>query len=126
MTPERGNINIPFLKYSVCCLLFLTMKDPNMGLKKIAKFLGFSLNEEEIQNVAEKISFKVMKEKSSETHGSFGDTFFRKGTCPGRWVVTSDSSLEKPSPAPHALSVLRCFAFQPWRSPSPEVIAIVK
>ncbi|KAJ6664610.1 hypothetical protein lerEdw1_006183 [Lerista edwardsae] len=59
-------------------------EDPNLGLKKIAKFLGFSLNEEEIQNVAEEISFKAMKEKSSETHGSFGDTFFRKGTV-GDW-----------------------------------------
>ncbi|XP_066479059.1 sulfotransferase 6B1-like [Tiliqua scincoides] len=59
-------------------------EDLNLGLKKIAKFLGFSLTEEEIKSVAEKSSFKAMKEKSSETHGSFGDTFFRKGTV-GDW-----------------------------------------
>ncbi|XP_053139676.1 sulfotransferase 6B1-like isoform X1 [Hemicordylus capensis] len=56
----------------------------NLGLKKIAKFFGFSLTEEEIQSVAEKSSFKAMKEKGSETHGVYGDVFFRKGTV-GDW-----------------------------------------
>ncbi|XP_053139150.1 sulfotransferase 6B1-like isoform X2 [Hemicordylus capensis] len=56
----------------------------NLGLKKIAKFFGFSLTEEEIQSVAEKSSFKAMKEKGSETHGVHGDVFFRKGIV-GDW-----------------------------------------
>lgn len=51
-----------------------------MGLKKIAQFLGFSLNEEEIQSIVDKSTFTVMKQKASETHGAFGDIFFRKGT----------------------------------------------
>ncbi|XP_066479081.1 sulfotransferase 6B1-like [Tiliqua scincoides] len=59
-------------------------EDLNLGLKKIAKFFDFFLTEEEIQNVAEKSSFKAMKEKSSETHGSAGDIFFRRGTI-GDW-----------------------------------------
>ncbi|XP_026505479.1 sulfotransferase 6B1-like [Terrapene carolina triunguis] len=55
-----------------------------LGLKNIADFFGFSLNEEEIQTVAEKSSFKAMKEKSSKTHGTFGKILFRKGII-GDW-----------------------------------------
>ncbi|XP_053878756.1 sulfotransferase 6B1-like isoform X2 [Malaclemys terrapin pileata] len=55
-----------------------------LGLKKIADFFGFSLSEEEIQTVAEKSSFKAMKEKSSKTHGALGKIFFRKGII-GDW-----------------------------------------
>lgn len=51
-----------------------------MGLKKIAQFLGFSLNEEEIQSIVDKSTFTAMKQKASETHGAFGDILFRKGT----------------------------------------------
>ncbi|XP_065445024.1 sulfotransferase 6B1-like [Chrysemys picta bellii] len=59
-------------------------ENQTLGLKKIADFFGFSLSEEEIQTVAEKSSFKAMKEKSSKTHGAFGKIFFRKGII-GDW-----------------------------------------
>ncbi|KAM9155257.1 sulfotransferase 6B1-like [Pangshura tecta] len=59
-------------------------ENQTLGLKKIADFFGFSLSEEEIQIVAEKNSFKAMKEKSFETHGTFGKIFFRKGII-GDW-----------------------------------------
>ncbi|XP_034964422.2 sulfotransferase 6B1 [Zootoca vivipara] len=57
---------------------------PNLGLQKIAKFFGFSVNEEEIKSVVENCSFKAMKQKSTETHGAFGDALFRKGSV-GDW-----------------------------------------
>ncbi|XP_053878758.1 sulfotransferase 6B1-like isoform X4 [Malaclemys terrapin pileata] len=59
-------------------------ENQTLGLKKIADFFGFSLSEEEIQTVAEKSSFKAMKEKSSKTHGALGKIFFRKGII-GDW-----------------------------------------
>lgn len=48
-------------------------------MKKIASFFGFSLCEEDFSRIAKKTSFNAMKEKSSETHGKFGDALFRKG-----------------------------------------------
>lgn len=54
-------------------------QDPIVGMKKIASFFGFSLCEEDFSRIAKKTSFKAMKEKSNETHGKFGDVFFRKG-----------------------------------------------
>lgn len=54
-------------------------QDPILGMKKIASFFGFSLCEEDFSRIAKKTSFKAMKEKSSETHGKFGDILFRKG-----------------------------------------------
>ncbi|XP_044277019.1 sulfotransferase 6B1-like [Varanus komodoensis] len=59
-------------------------EDLNLGLKKIAKFFGFSLSEEEFQSVAEKSTFQAMKEKAHESHGTFGDALFRKGSV-GDW-----------------------------------------
>ncbi|XP_077781938.1 sulfotransferase 6B1-like isoform X2 [Podarcis muralis] len=59
-------------------------EDPNLGLQKIAKFFSFSVNEEEIKSVVENCSFKAMKQKSTETHGTFGDVLFRKGSV-GDW-----------------------------------------
>ncbi|CAI5770463.1 sulfotransferase 6B1-like [Podarcis lilfordi] len=59
-------------------------EDPNLGLQKIAKFFGFSVNEEEIESVVENCRFKAMKQKSAETHGTFGDVLFRKGSV-GDW-----------------------------------------
>lgn len=54
-------------------------QDPILGMKKIASFFGFSLCEEDFSRIAKKTSFNAMKEKSSETHGKFGDALFRKG-----------------------------------------------
>ncbi|CAN8203701.1 unnamed protein product [Coccothraustes coccothraustes] len=59
-------------------------EDPILGMKKIASFFGFSLCEEDFSRIAKKTSFKAMKEKSSETHGKFGDILFRKGVI-GNW-----------------------------------------
>ncbi|XP_071283498.1 sulfotransferase 6B1-like [Agelaius tricolor] len=59
-------------------------EDSILGMKKIASFFGFSLCEEDFSRIAKKTSFKAMKEKSSETHGQFGDILFRKGVV-GNW-----------------------------------------
>ncbi|NXF00054.1 ST6B1 Sulfotransferase, partial [Menura novaehollandiae] len=39
-------------------------EDPVLGMKKIASFFGFSLCEDDFSRIAEKTSFKAMKEKS--------------------------------------------------------------
>uniref|UniRef100_A0A7N5KNY6 Sulfotransferase n=1 Tax=Ailuropoda melanoleuca TaxID=9646 RepID=A0A7N5KNY6_AILME len=54
-------------------------ENPALGAKKISTFLGLNLNEEDFQGVAERSSFKTMKENSKTTHGEFGDVLFRKG-----------------------------------------------
>ncbi|XP_057876722.1 sulfotransferase 6B1-like [Melospiza georgiana] len=59
-------------------------EDAILGMKKIASFFGFSLCEEDFSRIAKKTTFKAMKEKSSETHGKFGDVLFRKGVV-GNW-----------------------------------------
>uniref|UniRef100_A0A803VE76 Sulfotransferase n=1 Tax=Ficedula albicollis TaxID=59894 RepID=A0A803VE76_FICAL len=59
-------------------------EDPILGMKKIASFFGFSLCEEDFSRIAKNTTFKAMKEKSSETHGKFGDVLFRKGVV-GNW-----------------------------------------
>ncbi|KAL2306206.1 hypothetical protein Nmel_004121 [Mimus melanotis] len=59
-------------------------EDPILGMKKIASFFGFSLCEKDFSRIAKKTTFKAMKEKSSETHGKFGDVLFRKGVV-GNW-----------------------------------------
>nr|XP_056709940.1 sulfotransferase 6B1-like [Euleptes europaea] len=69
-------------------------ENPNVGLKEIAQFLGFSLSEEEIQSVVEKSTFTAMKEKASETHGTFGDILFRKGSV-GDWKSMFSESQNK-------------------------------
>ncbi|XP_042320793.1 sulfotransferase 6B1-like [Sceloporus undulatus] len=51
-----------------------------LGAKKIAKFFELNLSEEDIQGVAERSTFKTMKDHSKKTHGEFGDVLFRKGT----------------------------------------------
>ncbi|XP_077203210.1 sulfotransferase 6B1-like [Paroedura picta] len=66
----------------------------NVGLKKIAQFLGFSLNEEEIQSIVDKSTFAAMKQKGSETHGEFGDILFRKGSV-GDWKSMLSESQNK-------------------------------
>ncbi|ETE72953.1 hypothetical protein L345_01212, partial [Ophiophagus hannah] len=53
--------------------------NPALGAKKISTFLELNLNEEDFQGVAERSTFKAMKEKSKITHGEFGEVLFRKG-----------------------------------------------
>ncbi|KAH0622456.1 hypothetical protein JD844_024786 [Phrynosoma platyrhinos] len=69
-------------------------ENPNLGVKRIAKFLGFSLTEEEIQSVVEKSSFKTMKDSGQETLGAFGDIIFRKGAV-GDWKTLFSESQSK-------------------------------
>ncbi|KAL8185947.1 UNVERIFIED_CONTAM: hypothetical protein K2H54_060197 [Gekko kuhli] len=67
----------------------------NVGVKKIAQFLEFSLNEEEVQSIVDKSTFRAMKQKASETHGAFGNILFRKGTV-GDWKsMLSESQNEE-------------------------------
>ncbi|XP_053567760.1 sulfotransferase 6B1-like [Bombina bombina] len=59
-------------------------KDLEAAVKKISDFYEFNLTEEQIQQIAEKGTFKSMKEKSKETHGEIGNAIFRKGEV-GDW-----------------------------------------
>ncbi|KAE8601661.1 hypothetical protein XENTR_v10013751 [Xenopus tropicalis] len=62
-------------------------KDLEAAVKQISEFFGLSLNEEQIQRIADKGTFKSMKEKSEESHGAFGKIIFRKGEV-GDWRNT--------------------------------------
>ncbi|XP_043919613.1 sulfotransferase 6B1-like isoform X2 [Protopterus annectens] len=69
----------------VLLLTFEELKeDLKGGIKKIADFYGFSLSEEQIQSVADRGTFKSMKETSKKTHFNLSDVFFRKGEI-GDW-----------------------------------------
>ncbi|KAJ1121783.1 hypothetical protein NDU88_000302 [Pleurodeles waltl] len=73
---------------NVMILMFEEMKaDLAAAVKKIAVFFGINLTEEQIQLITDRGSFKAMKERSSETHGSMGSNIFRKGRRTGlNWV----------------------------------------
>ncbi|XP_019382920.1 PREDICTED: sulfotransferase 6B1-like isoform X2 [Gavialis gangeticus] len=81
---------------NVMVITYEEMKEnQTLGMKKIAEFLGFSLSDDEIRTIAEKSTFKAMKEKSSETHGMFGKILFRKGIVGGwRELFTEAQSKE--------------------------------
>ncbi|XP_019405471.1 PREDICTED: sulfotransferase 6B1-like [Crocodylus porosus] len=69
---------------NVMVITYEEMKEnQTLGMKKIAEFLGFSLSDNEIRTISKKSTFKAMKEKSSETHGTFGKILFRKGIVGG-------------------------------------------
>ncbi|XP_063773968.1 sulfotransferase 6B1-like isoform X2 [Pseudophryne corroboree] len=80
-------------------ILALTFEDMKMDfigeIRKIADFYGFSLTDEQIQQVQNKTTFKSMKDKSSNTHGDLGKVFFRKGEI-GDWksLFTEEQSRE--------------------------------
>ncbi|XP_065257522.1 sulfotransferase 6B1-like [Emys orbicularis] len=65
-------------------IMFITYEElkenPNLGVKKIAEFFGFSVTDEESQAVADRNSFQTMKENSHKTHGALGNVLFRKGS----------------------------------------------
>ncbi|XP_067391999.1 sulfotransferase 6B1-like [Emydura macquarii macquarii] len=64
---------------NVMMITYEEMKENQpLRAKKIADFFGFTLSEEEIQTVVEKSSFKAVKDKSSQTHGTFGKILFHK------------------------------------------------
>ncbi|XP_061480395.1 sulfotransferase 6B1-like isoform X2 [Rhineura floridana] len=49
------------------------------GAKQIAEFFELNLSQEDYDGVAERSTFKAMKNNSKTTHGEFGDVLFRKG-----------------------------------------------
>ncbi|KAM4694235.1 sulfotransferase 6B1-like [Discoglossus pictus] len=59
-------------------------KDLATIIRKISSFCGLGLTDEQVHFVANKGHFKSMKEKSTETHGEFGQCLFRKGEI-GDW-----------------------------------------
>ncbi|XP_062981733.1 sulfotransferase 6B1-like [Elgaria multicarinata webbii] len=69
-------------------VMFITYEeikeDPVLGLKRIAEFFDFSVTDQDIQSIAEKTSFKAMKDRAPKTHGKVGETLFRKGIV-GDW-----------------------------------------
>ncbi|XP_053315650.1 sulfotransferase 6B1-like [Spea bombifrons] len=80
----------------VLLMTFEEMKqDLESSVKKIAEFFGFTLTEEQVKSIANKGTFKNMKEKSKETHGDFGQVVFRKGDV-GDWknYFTEDQNQE--------------------------------
>uniref|UniRef100_A0A6I8Q364 Sulfotransferase n=1 Tax=Xenopus tropicalis TaxID=8364 RepID=A0A6I8Q364_XENTR len=69
----------------VLIMTFEEMKeDLKAAVKKISKFFGLSLNEEQTQEVAGKGTFTAMKEKMTETRKDFAKIFLRKGEV-GDW-----------------------------------------
>ncbi|KAG9484102.1 hypothetical protein GDO78_009813 [Eleutherodactylus coqui] len=70
---------------TVLLMTFEDMKEDLEGsVKKISEFFGMSITEEQVKQIAEKGSFKYMKENSGKTHGDFAEIFFRKGDV-GDW-----------------------------------------
>uniref|UniRef100_A0A3Q2E6I6 Sulfotransferase n=1 Tax=Cyprinodon variegatus TaxID=28743 RepID=A0A3Q2E6I6_CYPVA len=54
-------------------------QDLSKGIRQISSFLGFSLTDAQVQQIAEASTFKAMKESSANSHGNMGNVFFRKG-----------------------------------------------
>ncbi|KAJ1204780.1 hypothetical protein NDU88_000218 [Pleurodeles waltl] len=70
---------------NVMIVMFEDMKqDLVAATTQIADFFGLPLTKEQIQLIADKGSFKAMKDKSNETHGKMGSFLFRKGDV-GDW-----------------------------------------
>uniref|UniRef100_A0A8C5QS60 Sulfotransferase n=2 Tax=Leptobrachium leishanense TaxID=445787 RepID=A0A8C5QS60_9ANUR len=70
---------------NILLMTFEEMKaDLEAAIKKIADFFCYPLTEEQVKNLADRGSFKSMKEKSIDTHGKMGHVFFRKGEV-GDW-----------------------------------------
>ncbi|XP_075451082.1 sulfotransferase 6B1-like [Ascaphus truei] len=70
---------------NVLIITFEEMKeDLPVQLKKISKFFGISLTEDQILLIENRTTFKSMKDKSKETHGIIADALFRKGDV-GDW-----------------------------------------
>ncbi|XP_056423302.1 sulfotransferase 6B1-like isoform X2 [Hyla sarda] len=83
-----------FDEKTMMAITFEEMKlDFPSAVKKISEFFQFSLTEEQIHLVANRTTFNSMKEKSENTHGKLGDSFFRKGEI-GDWknYFTEDQS----------------------------------
>uniref|UniRef100_A0ACB8GB80 Uncharacterized protein n=1 Tax=Sphaerodactylus townsendi TaxID=933632 RepID=A0ACB8GB80_9SAUR len=66
-----------------------------LEIKRMAEFFDFTVNEQEIQSIVEKTSFKTMKDEASETNEGIGKFLFRKGVV-GDWknVFSEDQNKE--------------------------------
>ncbi|XP_066452038.1 sulfotransferase 6B1-like [Eleutherodactylus coqui] len=70
---------------TVLLMTFEDMKEDLEGsVKKISEFFGISITEEQVKQIAEKGSFKYMKENSEKTQGAIAKVVFRKGDV-GDW-----------------------------------------
>ncbi|XP_070697375.1 sulfotransferase 6B1 [Pempheris klunzingeri] len=59
-------------------------QDLSEGIRQITTFFGFSLTEDQIQQIAEGSTFSAMKKSSANSHGTMGNVIFRKGEV-GDW-----------------------------------------
>ena len=75
-------------------MLFLKFEDLKADLKNqvkiIAEFLGFTLSEEEAEQIAEESSFQSMKAKPEKGLDLYGELFFKKGNSHLRKGVIGD------------------------------------
>ncbi|MEQ2311603.1 Sulfotransferase 6B1 [Ameca splendens] len=59
-------------------------QDLSAGIHQISSFIGFSLTENQVQQIAGASTFSAMKESSVNSHGNIGNVIFRKGEV-GDW-----------------------------------------
>ncbi|KAL4604780.1 sulfotransferase 6B1-like [Arapaima gigas] len=59
-------------------------KDLTEGVRKVSRFFGFSLSEEQVQSISQESMFSTMKDGSKEKYGKMVNVFFRKGEV-GDW-----------------------------------------
>lgn len=58
------------------------MQDLSEGIRQITRFLGFTLTEDQVQQIAEGSTFNAMKKNSANSHNSgIGNIIFRKGAA---------------------------------------------
>lgn len=70
---------------TVLLMTFEDMKEDLEGsIKKISEFFSLPLTEEQVKIIADKGTFKSMKENSKNTHGEMAKAIFRKGDV-GDW-----------------------------------------
>ncbi|MED6269029.1 Sulfotransferase 6B1 [Characodon lateralis] len=59
-------------------------QDLSEGIHQISSFIGFSLTDNQVQQIAGASTFSAMKESSVKSHGNMGNVIFRKGEV-GDW-----------------------------------------
>ncbi|XP_072265384.1 sulfotransferase 6B1-like [Pyxicephalus adspersus] len=70
---------------TILLMTFEEMKEDLEGsIRKISDFFSMPLTEEQVKLIADKGTFKSMKENSKNTHGEMGKAIFRKGEV-GDW-----------------------------------------
>ncbi|XP_028845713.1 sulfotransferase 6B1-like [Denticeps clupeoides] len=56
-------------------------QDLSKGVQRVSDFFGFNLGEDTVNSIADRSTFRAMKESSHSSHGNMGSIFFRKGVC---------------------------------------------